>query len=110
MATIPQLREIGLPKGMGSSSLAATIASLMLEGFYICLFIVTMLFLYQKGVPMRSLSVVLIVIIFICNLADAAMDIFTAFQGFVAFRQGPDIYYTLFNTKQVDNSWYAAGE
>ncbi|KAG8869131.1 hypothetical protein FRB97_001568 [Tulasnella sp. 331] len=55
----------------GSTSLVAALVSLILEGIYVCLFVLTIYVMHHKKVSMRSPSIILISLVFICNLAEA---------------------------------------
>ncbi|KAG9026928.1 hypothetical protein FRB95_008321 [Tulasnella sp. JGI-2019a] len=92
---------------MSSLSLVASILSLLFQGFYICLFAVTIWVLRQRNVSMRSPSVILISLVFILSMVDAGAVFYTTYRGFILYPAKQDVYFVLFNIKQVDNGWYA---
>ncbi|KAG8857810.1 hypothetical protein FRB96_005529 [Tulasnella sp. 330] len=56
---------------------------------------------------MRSASIILISIVFLLNIGDTVAVFYTGYRGFVTYPRGPNVYFSLFNIKEVDNGWYA---
>ncbi|KAG8867164.1 hypothetical protein FRB97_003479, partial [Tulasnella sp. 331] len=84
-----------------SITLVAELVSLVLEGVYICLFSVTMCVMHERKVSKSSPSIILISLVFICNLAEAVIVSLMTYQRFASFPEGPDAYYLLLATKQI---------
>ncbi|KAG8980090.1 hypothetical protein FRB93_009671 [Tulasnella sp. JGI-2019a] len=88
--------------------LVATILSLTLWVFYVCLFIKTILVLRLRGTSALSLPVITISVAFFFNLGDTACRIVTTYKGFVRYPDGPLAYFTLYDAKLIDRNWTAA--
>ncbi|KAG8878337.1 hypothetical protein FRB97_002591 [Tulasnella sp. 331] len=82
--------------------------SLTLWGFYMCLFLRTMRVMYRKRYSFFSPASVIFILIFLFNFADSICISVPVYRGFILFPEGPAAYFTLYNSKAIDNEWGAA--
>ncbi|KAG8994446.1 hypothetical protein FRB94_013135 [Tulasnella sp. JGI-2019a] len=105
--TPSQLYRMLSSHALAGVNLLGSVIALMIWGFYICLFIITIWVLRSKRVSIVSPLGFVLVLIFLCNLGSAICDVFEMFNGFILYPEGPGEYYPIMGTL-IDNEWVIA--
>ncbi|KAG8988030.1 hypothetical protein FRB95_005261 [Tulasnella sp. JGI-2019a] len=82
--------------------LVATLATLMLWCFYVCLYIKTVLVCRSRSISLLGFPIVIISSIFLLNLAQ------TTYKGFATYADGADSYFKMYDVRMIDPQWFAA--
>ncbi|KAG9023223.1 hypothetical protein FRB95_013401 [Tulasnella sp. JGI-2019a] len=80
----------------------------ILGGFYVCLFAVTIWVLRSKRVSLFSPVSGIVTLIFICNMSDVVGVIYTMYKVYVLFPEGPDMYIIIAILINPDAKWTTA--
>ncbi|KAG8986220.1 hypothetical protein FRB93_005478 [Tulasnella sp. JGI-2019a] len=90
--------------------LVAILSSLTAWGFYTCIFIATIRALRSRAASLASFPALIIISIFIWNLVDLVCIVFTVYKGFIIYEDGPTVYWTLYESRKIDDALYAISD